>query len=141
MSCSWNACEPDSFAPPAFLVSVIAVSRIVVPARSVDRNASSSAYAYDEIRPNSSATSGYDGLMQSRATGSSSGIAGCCQPSSRIARIARRMMRRRTYPRPSLLGVTPSPMSISEVRTWSAMTRSRTSSGCDWLAACPECAP
>jgi hypothetical protein len=34
--------------------------------------------------------------MQSRATGSSSGIAGPCQPSSRMFRIARRMMRRST---------------------------------------------
>ena len=60
---------------PADLVSAIAVSRIVVPARSVARNASSSAYAYWEIRPKSSASSGYDGAMQSRATGSSSGSA------------------------------------------------------------------
>ena len=79
--------------------------------------------------------------MPSRATGSSSGSAGPFQPSSRIARIARRVMRRSTYPRPSLAGVTPSLISISVVRTWSAITRSRTSSGCDSLAAWPECAP
>ena len=35
MSCSWNALSPASFAPPDFFVSAIAVSRIVVPARSV----------------------------------------------------------------------------------------------------------
>ncbi len=114
---------------------------MVVPCRSVARNASSSPYAYCEIRPYPFATSGYDGAMQSRATGSSSGSAGPFQPSRRIARIARRRMRRSTYPRPSLDGVTPSPISIREVRTWSAMTRSRTSSGCDSLAAWPECAP
>ena len=56
--------------------SATAVSRIVVPARRVARNASSSPYAYCEIRSYSFATSGYDGAMQSRATGSSSGIAG-----------------------------------------------------------------
>ena len=77
-------------------MSLIAVSRIVVPARRVARNASSSAYAYWLIRSNSTASSGYDGAMQSRATGSSSGSARSCQPSSRIDRIARRMMRRST---------------------------------------------
>ena len=39
-----------------------------------------------------------------------------------------RSRRRSTYPRPSLPGVTPSPVSIRPVRTWSATTRSRTSS-------------
>ena len=34
--------------------------------------------------------------MQSRATGSSSGNTAPCQPSRRIARIARRMIRRST---------------------------------------------
>ena len=48
-------------------------------------------------------------------------------PSSFIERTARRSSRRRMYPRPSLPGVTPSPMSISPLRTWSATTRSRTS--------------
>ena len=75
MSCNWNALSPESAGLPADFVSAIAVSRMVVPARSVARNASSSAYAYWEIRPNSSASSGYDGAMQSRATGISSGSA------------------------------------------------------------------
>src|SRR6266511_1767520 len=46
--------------------------------------------------------------MASRATGSSSGSTGPFQPSRRIARIDRRRIRRSTYPRPSLDGVTPS---------------------------------
>ena len=79
--------------------------------------------------------------MQSRATGIRCGSDGSSKPSRRIDRTARRNSRRSTYPRPSLPGVTPSPMIISALRTWSATTRNRTSSGCDCDAACPECAP
>ena len=42
-------------------------------------------------------------------------------------RKARRMRRRRTYPRPSLAGLTPSPTRNVTARTWSAMTRTETS--------------
>ena len=66
--------------------------------------------------------------MASRDTGSSSGMTGSSTPSRRMARTARRMRRRRTYPRPSLEGLTPSLMSISEERMWSPTTRRRTSS-------------
>jgi hypothetical protein len=45
-----------------------------------------------------------------------------------MARTTRRIIRRSTYPRPSLLGVTPSPISITAVRVWSVTTRSATSS-------------
>ena len=53
-------------------------------------------------------------------------------PRRRTERTARRMSRRRTYPRPSLPGRTPSPMSMRAERTWSATTRMRTSS---WASA------
>ena len=57
----------------------------------------------------------------------SSDMIGSIEPSRRILRIVRRIMRRRTYPRPSFPGVTPSPISIAEVRAWSAIMRSETS--------------
>ena len=44
-------------------------------------------------------------------------------------------------PRPSLAGITPSPIIISAVRTWSAITRSRTSSGCEPCTSCTGWAP
>ena len=45
----------------------------------------------------------------------------------RMLRIVRRIMRRNTYPRASLPGKTPSPMSIMAVLAWSATTRKETS--------------
>ena len=49
-----------------------------------------------------------------------------------MARTVRRIRRRRMYPRPSFDGMTPSLISISEERTWSATMRIRTSSS--WSA-------
>ena len=46
----------------------------------------------------------------------SSDIIGSDDPNRRIFRIVRRIIRRRTYPRPSLPGVTPSPINIADVR-------------------------
>ena len=49
-------------------------------------------------------------------------------PSFFPCRIARRMILRSTYPRPSLPGITPSATRNVVARRWSAMTRSETSS-------------
>ena len=54
-------------------------------------------------------------------------MTGSIEPNKRIFRIVRRIMRRKTYPRPSLPGVTPSPISMADVRAWSAITRKETS--------------
>ena len=54
-------------------------------------------------------------------------ILGSLVPSSRIFLIVLRIILRKTYPRPSLPGVTPSPINIAAVRAWSAITRSETS--------------
>ena len=66
--------------------------------------------------------------MASRTTPTRSTSTGSVIPSRRALRTTRRSSRRSTYPRPSLPGTTPSPMSIVAVRTWSAMTRKRTPS-------------
>ncbi len=58
VSCSANARSPDSSDAPADFVSTIATSRIVVPLPRVERNVSSSPYAYWLIRSKSLATSG-----------------------------------------------------------------------------------
>ena len=76
VSCSWNAWCPGSVRPPPDRTAVTAVSKIVVPARRVCANASSSAYAYVAMRPKSEPTSGYDGAIASRETGSSSDSTG-----------------------------------------------------------------
>ena len=72
------------------------MSKIVVPATSVRRNASSSAYAIALMRAKFSVSSGYDGAMAAMLTGSSSGNTGSSTPSRRIERTERRMMRRST---------------------------------------------
>ncbi len=48
---------------------------------------------------------------------------GCVMPSFLPCRIARRMILRSTYPRHSLLGMTPSAMRNVLARMWSAITR------------------
>ncbi len=53
---------------------------------------------------------------------------GSMSPSIRPWRMARRMIRRSTYPRHSLDGVTPSVMRKAAARAWSAITRMETSS-------------
>ncbi len=70
--------------------------------------------------------------MQSRDTGSRCGRTGSCdaEQAHRADRPAHDAAQH-VAARPRWPGVTPSPMSISAERTWSATTRSRTSSGCD----------
>ena len=58
MSCSAKALLPDSWGRPVDFASCAATSKIVVPVRSVCRNASSSAYAIVEIRSQSWASCG-----------------------------------------------------------------------------------
>ncbi len=128
VSCSAKACSPRSVLPPAFRRSATAVSKIVVPARRVCPNATSSFSQMLRSRPASATSSGYCGPIDATEASMSSPITGSWAPSSRMLRMTRRMMRRRTYPRPSLPGSTPSATRNAHVRAWSATTRSRTSS-------------
>ena len=132
MSCSWNALSPASWVLPACVVAATAVSKRRDPAVSVARNASSSARTTAEMRSKSVVSVGYDGLISSRTTSAKLCRTGSVTPSSRAERTIRRSSRRSTYPRPSLEGVTPSPMIITPDRAWSAITRNRTSS---WVEA------
>ena len=72
-------------------------------------------------------SSGYCGPIAKIDDVMSSRIVGSWAPSNRMFRVVRRIMRRRTYPRPSFPGVTPSPINIAAVRAWSAITLNITS--------------
>ena len=67
MSCSWNACSPDSVADFFRRVSSIAASKIAVPVRSVPRNAASSASSTVWMLAASRRNSGYSGAIASIA--------------------------------------------------------------------------
>ena len=98
-----------------------------VPRSSVDKNDSSSATAIETIRFKSVFNSGYCGAIALTLALINSAIVASWAPSKRMFRTTRRRMRRKTYPRPSLPGSTPSAIKKAHVLAWSAITRSETS--------------
>ena len=86
----------------------------------------------------SSASSGYCGDIASIDAEISSTKFLSGAPSKRIFLIVRLIMRRSTYPLPSLPGVTPSPINIVAVRAWSATTRNEISFSGDLPYLMPE---
>ncbi len=96
VSWSRNALSPESTEEPAETVSWTAVSRMLVPVLSVLRNAASSPRATVSMRLRSSSSSGYCGLMALMTVSTRTPTVGSAAPSSRMLRMARRMMRRST---------------------------------------------
>ena len=92
------------------------------------RKASSSARTVVLILLNSVSSSGYASTIAFFEVRKSFPNTGSLTPRRRIARTVLLRRRRRTYPRPSLPGETPSPISIKALLTWSATTRSLISS-------------
>ena len=127
MSCSAKAESPLSTFVLVDFKSAAAKSNIEVPRSSVLKKVSSSAAAMDMMRPCSLSSSGYCGAIAVMLAAISSFIEGSFVPSKRMLRTTRRRMRRKTYPRPSLPGSTPSAIKNAQVRAWSATTRKATS--------------
>ena len=98
--------------------------KYLIPRSNMVLNDCSSSCIISIIRSCAAINSGYDGPNVSTTTGMSEaknpdGAFNTCCP----YRVARRNIRRKTYPRPSLLGTAPSAIANDNVRAWSAIAR------------------
>ena len=103
--------------------------RSFVPCSSVRPKPSSSAFTQRPMTSRSVTSSGYAAPMTSMTTSTKRGMKPGSMPMWCPCWIARRMTRRRMYPRSSLDGTTPSAMRNVIAREWSARMRSARSSG------------
>ena len=116
-----------------------ASSKISMPRSSVTPKRSSSAASTRWISSRRSTTSGYACPICSITTSARPGRNGDFIPIRKPCCAARRMIRRRTYSRPSFEGATPSAAMNVMPRPWSASTRCAFVASCDEPYATPDC--
>ena len=114
-------------------------STIRRPASSVSRNRRSSWNATVSTNDALWARPGYASRNSSTTIPATRWRKGPSNPSFFPWRSARRMIRRSTYPRPSLEGTIPSAMRKAVARAWSATTRIAASRAGDFPMGTPHC--
>ena len=125
VSWSKNTTSPLSLLP--WGTSFKAFSRMTSPLSNVSLKRSSSLSMTSSINDARSWSSGYALPISAMTNVATFAINGSVSPRRTPNRMALLAIRRRTYPRPSFDGMTPSPIKNVQARPWSAMTCKATS--------------